>query len=234
MKNAVRMLGIILVITVSQSCKKDTDNNIRDIDGNVYSSVAIGTQVWLVENLKTTRYRNGDLIGTTTPATLDITADTTPEYQWAYNGMESGVSENGRLYTWYVATDLRGVCPDSWHVPAIDEWISLYFPFGLSTGEIIGAELMEPGTTHWNRSDIMGTNTTGFTALPGGVRYGEGTFDGMNYNGVFWSSTESAYASKENALFYPIPVTSSFGSTPLSLIREKLSGLSIRCIRDSI
>jgi uncharacterized protein (TIGR02145 family) len=109
MKNMIRISGIVLLISLINSCKKDVDNTIRDIDGNAYTSVTIGTQIWMVENLKTTKYRNGDLIGTTNPATLDITNESTPKYQWAYDGNETNVATYGRLYTWYVVTDSRNV-----------------------------------------------------------------------------------------------------------------------------
>jgi len=232
MKNLIRIIGIILIIISIQSCKKEVDNQIRDADGNVYTTVTIGTQVWLVENLKTTRYRNGDLIGTTTPATLDITADTMPKYQWAYDGMECSAATYGRLYTWFAATDIRGICPIGWHLPAIIEWVTLCYPYDIGIGNIIGADLMESGTTHWQRNDIVGTNETGFTALPGGFR--GASFADINNSCEFWSSNESAYASKGNALFYPIPITSSFGSTPMSLIHSKKTGHSLRCLKDSI
>ena len=84
-----------------------------------------GSQVWMVENLKTTIYRNGDLVGTTTPATLDITSENTPEYQWAYDGIESNVVTYGRLYTWYAVTDSRNICPTGWHFPSDAVWITL-------------------------------------------------------------------------------------------------------------
>ena len=87
------------------------------MDGNVYTSVTIGTQVWMVENLKTTKYRNGDLIGTTTPSTLDISAEATPKYQWAYSGDGNNVNTYGRLYTWYAVTDTGNTCPLGWNVP---------------------------------------------------------------------------------------------------------------------
>ena len=100
-------------------------NSVKDIDGNIYRTITIGTQVWMAENLKTTRYRNGDLIGTTTPATLVIEGESAPKYQWAYDGNESNVATYGRLYTWYVATDSRNVCPIGWHVPTDAEWTVL-------------------------------------------------------------------------------------------------------------
>jgi uncharacterized protein (TIGR02145 family) len=91
--------------------------NVKDIDGNNYKTAAIGTQIWMVENLKTTRYNNGDSIGTINPITLDITTESTPKYQWAYDGNENNISTYGRLYTWFAACDIRNVCPSGWHVP---------------------------------------------------------------------------------------------------------------------
>jgi uncharacterized protein (TIGR02145 family) len=119
------VMGLLIIFT--KSCKKDDNNPVpmTDPDGNVYTSVTIGTQVWMVENLKTTKYRNGDLIGTTNPATLDISTEPTPKYQWAYEGNESNVVTYGRLYTWYAATDPRNVCPTGWHVPSDVEWTTL-------------------------------------------------------------------------------------------------------------
>ncbi len=91
---------------------------VTDIDGNVYKIVTIGTQKWMAENLKVTKYRNGDLIGTTTPASKDISTESSPKYQWAYNGTANADTINtyGRLYTWYAVTDNRSVCPTGWHI----------------------------------------------------------------------------------------------------------------------
>jgi hypothetical protein len=98
---------------------------VEDADGNIYQTIGIGSQIWMAENLKTTRYRNGDLIGTTTPSTLDISGETAPKYQWAYDGDESNVVNYGRLYTWYTVTESRNVCPIEWHVPSDSEWAIL-------------------------------------------------------------------------------------------------------------
>src|SRR5674476_1471508 len=97
------------VLIHTGSCKKKEDNNtpsgnVTDKDGNVYTTVIIGTQTWLDKNLITTKYNNGDIILSTTPATLDISNEIAPRYQWAYNGDESSVSSFGRLYTWYAVT----------------------------------------------------------------------------------------------------------------------------------
>jgi uncharacterized protein (TIGR02145 family) len=218
-----------------------TYGSVTDIEGNVYKTIQIGSQTWMAENLRTTRYNNGDLIGTTSPDTLDISGETEPKYQWAYDGAECSVDIFGRLYTWYAITDTRGVCPIGWHVPAIEEWVTLYYPYRVGSGEIAGAELMEAGTTHWNRSDITGTNETGFTALPGGFRIFGGTFMNNNqsvnyYNSYYWSSTgfhPFDLPPSSEAFFYPIPITALFNRNPQQQDKNKSDGLSIRCIKDT-
>jgi len=196
---------------------------VKDIDGNVYTSVTIGTQVWMVENLKTTKYRNGDLIGTTTPATLDISGETTPKYQWTYDGNESNVATYGRLYTWYAVTDNRNVCPAGWHVPSDAEWTTLItFLGGI---RVAGGKLKETGTTHWQSPNIGATNESGFTALPSGGREANGTFGGVRDDSLWWSSSEtSATIAYNRYMDYLGFVSSSLGS--------KQDGFSVRCLRD--
>ncbi len=110
----------------------------------IFNAIIIGTQVWLQENLKTTRYNNGDLIGTTTPATFDIRPESTPKYQWAYEGNESKADTFGRLYTWYAVTDSRGICPIGWHVPADAEWTTLTDFLGGTS--VAGGKMKTTGT----------------------------------------------------------------------------------------
>jgi uncharacterized protein (TIGR02145 family) len=214
MKNIFRISGVIILIILIQSCKKD-------IDGDVYTSVTIGTQVWMVENLKTTRYSNGDLIGTTTPDTLDILGESTPKYQWACNGNKSNVNTYGRLYTWYAVTDTRNVCPTGWHVPSDAEWTTLTTYLG---GEsVAGDKLKETGTTHWSAPNEGATNSSGFTALPGGYRAYNGAF---GTDGRWWSSTESEMGTAYGrSMFHN-------GSNVDRAIQYKNFGWSVRCLRD--
>jgi len=197
---------------------------VKDIDGNVYKTVTIGTQVWMAENLKTTKYRNGDLIRTTSPATLDISGESTPKYQWAYDGNESNVATYGRLYTWYAVTDSRIVCPTGWHLPSDGEWITLTTYLG---GEsVAGGKLKEIGTTHWNSPNTGATNETGFTAFPSGYRNHYGIcYDIGNY-GYWWSSTE---LSATSAYYRHMSYGNSY------VYRNYLAkdyGFSVRCLRD--
>jgi uncharacterized protein (TIGR02145 family) len=130
-------------------------NKISDVEGNIYKIVRIGARWWMAENLRTTRYQNGDLIGTSNPINLDLTSTTNPKYQWAYGGNESNASTYGRLYTWHALTDSRNLCPEGWHVPSDDEWhtLALYLDNNATLegieSEIAGGKLKETGTVRW-------------------------------------------------------------------------------------
>jgi len=152
---------------------------VGDIDGNYYNTITIGTQTWLAENLQTTRFNNGDFIGTTDPPTLDISGETEPRYQWPYNGNEGNVVPYGRLYTWYTVIDSRNLCPEGYHVPGDSEWNTLRdflvsIGYGYMGGAGIGKSMAE--TYGWNSSDLIGAvgndqvsnNSSGFTGLPAG------------------------------------------------------------------
>jgi uncharacterized protein (TIGR02145 family) len=197
---------------------------VRDYEGNYYNTIKIGDQIWMAENLKTTKYRNGDLIGTTTPATLDITSESTPKYQWAYDGNESNVATYGRLYTWNAVTDSRNVCPTGWHIPTDAEWTTLTTYLG---GEsVAGGKLKETGTSHWQSPNTGATNETGFTALPSGERDYDGAFHGIGYHGSWWSATEGNASDAWNRyVHYDDSDVIRFGI-------NKKNGFFVRCLRD--
>ena len=178
--------------------------NVTDNEGNTYRTIGIGSQVWMADNLKVTKYNNGDIIGTTTPANLNISGENNPKYQWSYNGNESNVDLYGRLYTWYAVTDTRGVCPTGWHIPSNSDFtvletylINYGYGFG-GSGNDIGKTLA--ATSNWNSCPIIGTpgydpllnNNSGFQGLPTGTRWSNGTFVDMGNGGFCLSSTSSS------------------------------------------
>jgi len=197
---------------------------VEDSDGNVCQTIGIGAQIWMAENLKTTRYSNGDPIGTTIPATMELPEDLTHKYQWAYGGDESNVAAYGRLYTWDAATDSRNVCPAGWHVFSNDDWSTLLIFLGES--DDTGGKLKEEGTTHWQSPNTGATNETGFSALPGGGRDGKGAFYGLGYGGFWWSSSEST----TTLAFYR--ALNHDSGTIYNYSIYKYYGLSVRCLKN--
>jgi len=169
---------------------KTYTGTVADIDGNTYYTVTIGTQVWMAGNLRTTKYVNGNPISTTTPATKDISAETSPKYQWAYNGDESTVATYGRLYTWFTVKDSRNVCPTGWHLPSDPEWETLKSSVGVES--TAGGKLKEMGTIHWQSPNTGATNETGFTAVPGGGR-NYTAFYSLGVSCYYLSSTKNPY-----------------------------------------
>ncbi len=166
----------------------ETDLTVTDIDGNVYHTVTIGTQVWTVENLKVTKYRNGDPIPNVTDGSV-WAALTTGAY---YNiGNDSSfVSTYGRLYNWFAVTDSRNIAPAGWHVPTDAEWQTLINYLGGSF--VAGGKMKEAGITHWNSPNAGATNVSGFSALPASYRNYDGNFYGIGGYAYFWSSSEKA------------------------------------------
>jgi len=200
---------------------------VTDVDGNSYTTVKIGTQVWFAENLRTTKYRNGDLIGTTTPATLDIRTENTPKYQWAYEGNENNVTTYGRLYTWYAVNDSRNIAPIGWHIATNAEWSQLIDYLG---GQFTpGGKLKEKYTAHWKSPNTGATNESGFTALPGGTRSENGLFYNVGFITYWWTSNEcSGCANKVGMDYY-------LGNTFSEIFYEGDNpsiGGSVRCVKD--
>lgn len=199
------------------------ENTLKDYDGNVYKTITIGTQTWMAENLKTTRYFNGDLIETTFPITLDITGDNNPKYQWSYDGDNNNSDIYGKLYTWSAIADNRNVCPAGWHVPADSEWTVLTDFLG---GEgVAGGKLKETGFKHWNDPNTEASNQSGFYALPGGYRSG-GDFYFLGNYGTWWSLSESdPYGAWSRYMFNNLNEIARINCV-------KSNGFSVRCLRD--
>lgn len=229
---------VILISSVLNSCKEEGNSMVKDIDGNTYNIVTIGTQVWMKENLRTTRYQNGDLIGTTSKATADISNDPDPKYQWGYDGNEKSVAEYGRLYTWSAATDSRNVCPVGWHVPDYKEWTVLteYLSqngYGFEgSGNDIAKSIASQGnwftipTQGSVGNDQISNNASGFTGFPGGQRKGTGTFQVFGLAGYWWSSSETSPLNASSIFMR-------FGNKTVNReATSKVTGLSVRCVQD--
>jgi uncharacterized protein (TIGR02145 family) len=223
--NPLFIIGLALLLF--NSCEKDNgennpSNTVTDIEGNIYHTVTIGLQVWMVENLRTTRYNDGTPIPVV-PDNLYWSRLTTGAYS-DYDNTPDSSKIYGKLYNWYAVNDARKLAPVGWHVPSDEEWGILLTYLG---GEsVAGGKLKETGTDHWESPNVGATNEYGFTALPGGRRDFSGTFNFIRHNGYFWSSTEwntpSAYY---KFMFYN-------GSHVAWLAYHKTQGLSVRCIRD--
>jgi uncharacterized protein (TIGR02145 family) len=201
---------------------------VSDNDGNTYKTIVIGTQTWMAENLRTTKYRNGDLIGTTIPATLNIDGDSTPKYQWIYGDNIHVLDFYGRLYTWYTINDSRDVCPSDWHIPSDSEWTVLVNYLG---GYVVaGNALKETTNRHWLTlpSNELPTNSSGFSAIPGGVRFYDGTFENSIQTGSWWSSDIDTFFNDKSigrTLVYDTSLVYTFHAF-------KKMGLSVRCVKD--
>jgi uncharacterized protein (TIGR02145 family) len=194
---------------------------VSDIDGNVYKTITIETQIWMTENLKTTKYNDGTSIPFVTGSTW--ASLTTPGYCWYNHDTVNYKNIFGALYNWH-AVNTGKLCPTGWHVPDNEEWKSLETFLG---GAIIaGGKLKETGTKHWLVINTGATNETGFTALPGGYRYGKGKFGSIGYFGYWWSASEahSPYAS----CYY----LGNESNSLLNHLNYRRNGYSVRCLKN--
>jgi uncharacterized protein (TIGR02145 family) len=192
--------------------------DMTDIDENVYKTIVIGTQTWMAENLKTTRFSNGQAIDYVPVSTI-WTDSTSAAYCW-YNA-DSVIY--GALYNW-AAVSNGNLCPVGWHVPSDAEWTVLTDYLGGESGS--AGKLMETGTVHWNATNVSTTNNSGFTALPGGYRSNQGVYSNIKRYSFWWSST--GYSDLNawcRQIFYSYDNTTRTNSA-------KQSGLSVRCVKD--
>jgi uncharacterized protein (TIGR02145 family) len=204
-------------------------SNITDVEGNSYKTVYIGTQQWMGENLKTSKYSDG----TTIPNITDNTQwSNLTTGAWAYyNNDVVNNTKYGKLYNWYAVSPItngnKNICPTGWHVPTDAEWTILTDYLGGTS--VAGGKMKEVGTTNWTSPNTSATNESLFTGLPGGYRNnnGFGNYTHINQNGFWWSSTEESNneAATGRYLLYNLGATySTYGL--------KRNGFSIRCLRD--
>ena len=200
--------------------------NITDAENNTYKTVTIGTQTWMAENLKVTKYNDGTAIPNITDNTQWSQLSTGA---WSYyNNDVANNAKYGKLYNWYAVSKIsngnKNVCPTGWHVPTDAEWTVLTEYLG--SASVAGGKMKEVGTTSWNSPNTDATNTSLFTGLPGGFRYNDGSFNSIGNFGYWWSSTED---STINAWFRYLGSANGVAGRNDG---TKSIGLSVRCLRD--
>ena len=200
--------------------------DIYDIDHHTIKTVYIGTQQWMAENLTVTRYNDGTTI---TNITDNAQWQSNISGAWAYyNNEEYNNAKYGKLYNWYAVSPTtngnKNVCPTGWHVPSDAEWTVLTVYLG--GGSVAGSKMKEVGNTGWFTGNSDATNTSLFTAVPGGYRYNNGNYNSIGSFGNWWSSTDedTGYAWYRN-LDYG-------GGNAFRNSNNKSFGLSVRCLRD--
>ncbi len=213
-------------------------STITDIDNNTYSTVLIGAQCWTTTNLKVTRYNDGTLIGDSTNSTWG-TAVIGARTEYVAAGVTGYVGTFGYLYNWHAATDSRKLCPAGWHVPTDAEWtIMVQQVDNMVSATAIGVQSAtagtelksavtnpSPGNLGWNPGS-PGTNTIGFSGLPGGYRFLDGSFVNIGNYAFFWSTTEF-----DNLNVWTRYLDSINGGV-FRNDNDKSLGVSVRCLRD--
>jgi len=227
---------ITLILIVPCSCDKEGPETVTlkwidSVNGELfdpineqeYNVIKIGNQVWFAENLKATRYANDDIIPDGTNIG-ELSFDTPADYRFSYDDDPGNAEVYGYLYTWSAVEENRNVCPEGWHVPSELEWTELRDYFGGTSGT--GGVLKEQGFDHWNDPNQGATNESGFSALPGGIRINDGTFQDLGKFGLWWSSTLST----EYHAWYQLLSSTSSNTYWWEGIRNY--GLSVRCVQD--
>lgn len=204
-------------------------SDMTDIDGNIYKTILINKQIWMAEDLKVTHYPDGTVIPNITDNNVWSNLTEADKAYCFYNNDPN--SDYGALYTWAAVmsgeeasgtypSNVQGVCPDGWHIPSYDEWRNLIYNHS-------GKELKEAGNYHWY-SPSYATNESGFTALPGGKRLNDGSFNQKGYLGRWWTS--SIYDSPYPYSFYMVNNDNYIHS--VEILENVNTGLSVRCIKN--
>ncbi|MDP2113336.1 MAG: fibrobacter succinogenes major paralogous domain-containing protein [Bacteroidota bacterium] len=221
--NRFKALLFVVLFSLFLSCNKDDPNEelITDIDGNIYHTVVIGNQKWMLENLKTTKYNDGEEI-----------PNVQENEEWEainsgafcnYNNLKTNGELYGKLYNWY-AINTGKLAPQGWRVATDNDWTLLTDYLGGL--DVSGGKIKEAGTLHWDEPNTGATNSSGFTALPGGMRYFDGYFTVLNRGAVWWTST----AKNESYAWFR-----SIGCDIESVRRDIYgfkSGFLVRCIKE--
>ncbi|MGM0737620.1 MAG: fibrobacter succinogenes major paralogous domain-containing protein [Bacteroidota bacterium] len=210
---------------------------VTDIDGNEYRVIEIGNQVWMAENLITSRYRNGDDITYVLDNNEWQDLNQSETDAWAFYNNNAGNETYGILYNWYAVNDPRGLCPEGWRVSTDRDWQQLERHLGMSQAEAqstgwrgetanVGGKLKAAGTDYWRGPNTGANNESGFTALPGGYRFTSGTFSYLSFFGYWWTASEADATTAWRRVIF---------NNRQSINRmnyDKRYGFSVRCVEN--
>jgi uncharacterized protein (TIGR02145 family) len=240
----MKKIYLLLFVISLNNYAQNPGNGLSDIDGNTYSSVIIGTQEWQKENLNVSKYSDGTPI----PQVTDPTewANLTTGAWCYYSNTSSNSTTYGKLYNWYAVAGIydsasladpslrKQIGVSGWHVPSETEWSELinYIDPTANGGDIypnsVGGKLKDVGTLNWASPNIEATNTSGFTAMPGGFRGNDGPFYNIGAHGNWWSST----AATDNTNAFDIILKHDSGSViKNAYIRQY--GFSVRLLKNT-
>jgi uncharacterized protein (TIGR02145 family) len=248
------VLTTIVLVFFATSCNQDDDvanggssntnppsnNGGADQEGNAITSVIIGTQEWMSENLSVTSYRDGTPIPKVTDSN-EWASLTTGAWCWYNNDSAAYAATYGRLYNWYAVAGIHNtaslsntalrkqLAPTGWHVPTDAEWTVLTDYLGgegVAGGKMKTMGTLEAATGLWYDPNAGATNSSGFSGAPGGVRGDNGEYNGIGYVCFWWSSSEyDAFIAWCRSLYYSSGLANSGFS-------HKQVGYSVRCLRD--
>ena len=225
MKFSQLILILISFLLLLLGCKKGNDPKplpVTDLEGNTYKTIKAGIQIWMAENLRSTKFNDGTNISPI-PASVQWRNIIAPGYCWYDNDSIANSATYGTLYNGY-AVNSGKLCPTGWHIPVMDEWQKLREFLTDTISE--GGKLKEAGTIHWMTPNKGATNSSGFTALPSGFRYTDGSFTAIQYYTGFWSASE---IDSDNELFLGLYYGDA--SALMNSVSKKY-GLSVRCVKD--
>jgi len=239
--------GEVISFKTSEPYSNDSGTFIDPRDNQEYNWIKIGNQIWMAENLNATCYFDGKPLVNGTGISDIGNKDSVKYYFWYNDDSLEYADTYGALYTWSASMNgeassdfnpscIQGICPDGWHLPSDNEWKELEMYLGLSQveagwtglrGHDSGGKLKEAGTVYWESPNEGATNSTGFTALPGGYRFQDGNFSQIGKIADFWSSTEADinFAWYRKLLYTVSSVSRSNHS--------KTCGCSVRCIKNN-
>lgn len=209
-------------VAVVVNCKSSNLMEYKINGQPVFSSVDIGDQIWMKENLSVMYYRNGDIIPQVQDPSLWVNLTTGAWCYYSYN-VGNGV-EYGKLYNWYAVVDSRGLAPTGWHIPSVNEWKTLVEYCG--SNDIAGDKLKQTGFSHWLESNTSASDEFGFSALGAGYIGNYGAFDKIKSYAYWWATNEFDL---DYAFYFYV---NSHSPNVYEGYEKKKFGFSVRCIKD--